>query len=106
MFEIEGKTLDFKRVTAKDGLAIQALMASGDKEGNLPPEVVQKIGEIALKYLTITDGDKPPLESPTIEVLDTIFENPMTMIEITTQFIKIIAGFLAALPIFRNIKQK
>lgn len=106
MFEIEGKTLDFKRVAAKDGLAIQALMATADKEGNLPPEAVQQIAEVALKYLVITEGDNPPIESPKIDDLDDIFKNPMVSIEINTQFIEKIAGFLAALPTFRNIKKK
>lgn len=103
MFEIEGKTLDFKRVTAKDGLAIQALMTQSNGD-SMSPEAMQKLGELALRYLVITDGDKPPLESPTIDLLDSIFENPMVMIEITTRFMEKIGGFLAALPSFRNTK--
>lgn len=105
MFEIEGKTLDFKRVTAKDGLAIQALMTQSNGD-SMSPEAMQKLAEIALRYLVITDGDKPPLESPTIEMLDKseIFENPMVMVEITTRFMEKIGGFLAALPSFRNTK--
>lgn len=105
MFEIEGKTLDFKRVAAKDGLAIQALMGQSNGD-SLTPEAMQKLAEIALRYLVITDGDKPPLESPTIDLLDSIFENPMIIVEITTRFIEKIGGFLAALPTFRNIKKK
>ena len=103
MFEIEGKTLDFKRVTAKDGLAIQALMGQSNGD-SLTPEAMQKLAEIALRYLVITDGDKPPLESPTIDLLDSIFENPMIIVEITTRFMEKIGGFLAALPTFRNTK--
>lgn len=105
MFEIEGKTLDFKRVAAKDGLAIQALMGQSNGD-SLTPEAMQKLAEIALRYLVITDGDKPPLESPTIDLLDSIFENPMIIVEITTRFMEKIGGFLAALPTFRNIKKK
>ena len=103
MFEIEGKTLDFKRVAAKDGLAIQALMGQSNGD-SLTPEAMQKLAEIALRYLVITDGDKPPLESPTIDLLDSIFENPMIIVEITTRFMEKIGGFLAALPTFRNTK--
>ena len=103
MFEIEGKTLDFKRVAAKDGLAIQALMGQSNGD-SLTPEAMQKLAEIALRYLVITDGDKPPLESPTIDLLDSIFENPMIIVEITTRFMEKIGGFLAALPSFRNTK--
>lgn len=103
MFEIEGKTLDFKRVAAKDGLAIQSLMGQSNGD-SLTPEAMQKLAEIALRYLVITEGDKPPLESPTIDLLDSIFENPMIIVEITTRFMEKIGGFLAALPTFRNTK--
>lgn len=104
MFEIENKKLDFKRVKAKDALEIKSLMlALSMNENNF--EASKKLDDYAIKHLII-DSNGSIIENITIDLLDTMFENPFVITEISARFMEKIKGFLSALPSFQNLKQK
>ncbi len=122
MFEFESVKYEFSRVTTAEALEIRkiimrgvAKMQSAVKEsgGDMSNEADLDIAEMneilcelepyALAHLKILNQDgKTFTEKPDISLLESFFSNPFYAMAITSEFFKVIQGFLQSLPSYQN----
>lgn len=101
---IEGKKIEFARVSVNDALKIKNAMmiiAKDNVSNNDMMDALMLIDDIAVKYLII---DKQSIN--TISALEKIFENEFAILQITQAFQEKIKAFLVSLPTYPEHKNK
>lgn len=95
---IEGKKIEFARVSVNDALKIKNAMmiiAKDNVSNNDMMDALKLIDDIAVKYLIV---EKQSIN--TISALENVFENEFAILQITQAFQEKISAFLVSLPTY------
>ncbi len=122
-FKLESITYEFSRVSTSEALEIRKIVMNGlakiakqaKADGvDMTDESAFDLGQMndllcdiepyALKHLRILNADgKTWTENPDTSLLESFFENPFYAMAISSEFLKVVQGFLALLPSFQNM---
>ena len=106
MFEIDGKELDFKRVSTEAALKCKNLIAiSNSDNASLKDKMDanEMLDKLAFKHLRVKGSNGEWLENISYEAFDALFEEDGRGFEVTLRFQQLIASFLTALPSYQNL---
>lgn len=102
-FELENKKISFKMILWQD--AIKAQNAIHLLATNTPENIDEgnkRLTALALKYARIETQAGDMIESPTLDIFSTQFENVFACVELSAQFRDYVLGFLQKLPSFQR----
>lgn len=97
---IEGKKIEFSRVSVRDALTIKNAMMIMTKENTNQQDMMEAlkiIDDIAIKYLVI---EGQAINS--ISALENVFNNEFSIFQISQYFQEKISAFLQSLPTYQN----
>lgn len=102
-FDLENKKITFKMILWQD--AIKAQNAIHLLATNTPENIDEgnkRLLNLALKYTRVETQGGDIIESPTLEIFSTQFENIFACVELSAQFRDYVLGFLQKLPSFQR----
>ena len=107
MFKLEDKEYQFKRVSVQDALRLKSAITIMSKENATTSQVNEAdniINDICIKHLQVmVNGEFEDIHS--LDYLESVFENPFAIIEITANFQELISGFIQSLPKFQTVSK-
>lgn len=107
-FELEGKSITFKIIPYN--VAIKAQNAIHYIATNEPKNISEGnkiLLDLALQHAIINDNEGgADIESPSLQLFASLFENPFASAELSAQFRDYVLGFLNRLPSFQQVSGK
>ena len=104
MFKLEDKEYQFRRVAVQDALKLQNAYVVLSKENSSPAQIedaTNLMNDMCVKYLDVrVNGDFEEVGS--YDYLESVFDNPFAIMEISVNFHETIKGFIDLLPKFQQ----